>query len=122
MKPNELRIGNMVNLKNCNQVNIIAINDSQISYWNDGYNDIYENIDHFEPIPITEEWLKKCGFDENFATINLINFYEVYFERYENDIYLMTTNNPNEYTIKIDYVHQLQNIYFTLTGNEISIN
>ena len=51
-------------------------------------------INEFEPIPITEELLIKFGFNE----------------------YV----NTNIYPIK--YVHQLQNLYFALIGEELIIN
>ena len=62
-----------------------------------------------EPIPITMEILEKCGFSGAWTTINGL------------DGNLMGVKLPElEYEIK--YVHQLQNLYFALTGNELNIN
>jgi hypothetical protein len=116
MKANELRIGNIVlrkeflhsNLENCRFDKIVVThNDINACH-------IYNR--HFEPIPLTEEWLLKFGF--------VTNPYE---DRYEKGTihiecdktkgatYLWIENMPH-----IKYVHQLQNLYFALTGEELT--
>ncbi|AGO48415.1 hypothetical protein Phi10:1_gp074 [Cellulophaga phage phi10:1] len=77
-----------------------------------------EFIDYLQPIPLTEEWLLKFGFKRNEPycfigikkRIQLINIGNKYFRLY----YYNTS-------IKIDiaHVHQLQNLYFALTGEEL---
>ena len=75
-----------------------------------------ENPHWGNPIPLTEEWLLKFGFESN-----------PYQDRYEKDpihiecaiiegeTYLWIENIPH-----IKYVHQLQNLYFALTGEELT--
>ena len=73
---------------------------------------------HFKPIPITEEWLLKFGFfKHNNAYVlekpneNIMNF--------KFSIWSDFTYNSSEFPVELKYVHQLQNLYFALTGNEL---
>ena len=71
------------------------------------------------PIPLTEEWLVKLGFERNDECLEL----EI------NDISLVwigyiTLNFNGTYIIlnnEIIYLHQLQNLYFALTGEELTL-
>jgi hypothetical protein len=71
-----------------------------------------------EPVPLTEEWLLKCGYV-------FTNIYQG-FNQYRNGSVLELSITPNGFElffnykwIKIKYVHQLQNLYFLLTENEL---
>jgi hypothetical protein len=76
-------------------------------------------VEEIEPIPLTEEWLLKFGFhldpyknfELNNININRLNFKLTIFE--DDDRY--------DIPIKTKYVHQLQNLYFALTGEELII-
>ena len=71
-----------------------------------------------EPIPLTEEWLLKFGFEKN-KNSDLyfrLNNYEYFIE---NGIIDNGYSRMNEISVK--YVHQLQNLYFALTGKELEI-
>jgi hypothetical protein len=81
----------------------------------------------YEPIPLTEEWLVKFGFEDRIETgvciayhyghnpitndwmIELIKIHEDSFYFYKNGHF------------KIVFVHQLQNLYFALTGEELIV-
>lgn len=87
------------------------------------------------PIPLTEEWLLKFGFTshrsimESLAKFEMISknsdkngYWYVYFRQGDetvndylhlNDLVLLKRN--------LMYVHQLQNLYFALTGEELQI-
>jgi hypothetical protein len=81
-------------------------------------NDVY-------PIPLTEEWLEKFGFNSKYKSVhmlwNLGNFYIN--QKSDEDDY--GNSIPQEqifyydYTFEIKYVHQLQNLYYALTGEEL---
>jgi hypothetical protein len=60
-----------------------------------------------QPIPLTQEWLMKFGFDEKEPV--LISSWKF---------------SPFCETIitKCEYVHQLQNLYFALTGKELVVS
>lgn len=75
-----------------------------------------------DPIPLTEEWLKKFGFKK----------YSDVWDFWENSMWsLKQHKNKNAYWLqscmekvdctRINYVHQLQNLYFALTNTELTI-
>lgn len=114
MKASELRIGNLVY-----ENNIFVI-------IHDGF-----GIDHakqFTPIPLTEEWFRKLGFDKEenhfqrgriFFQFSLPNFQlklNALIEEWGDA--RIAFADPN---ISIQHVHQLQNLYFALTGAELTI-
>jgi len=73
-----------------------------------------------KPIPLTEEWLVRFGFyvfkyqEDNFGWIkNGVNI-----SKYFNFV-LMYPNGDYYDSIKIQHVHQLQNLYCALTGEEL---
>ena len=75
---------------------------------------------HFKPIPITEEWLLKLGFFKyNNAYVlekpneNIMNF--------KFSIWSDFTYNSSEFPVELKYVHQLQNLYFALTGTHLKL-
>ena len=86
----------------------------------------------FSPIPITPEILKKCGFNKSDKSElwGLLKFSETWDWFIMKDI---SINKPTDDTYLVQfgnagimppckYVHQLQNLYFALTGEEIQIN
>jgi hypothetical protein len=122
MKANELRIGNLVQVDNI-PVRVL---------WFDYDGAVCESLDkkdmvqmHIEPIPLTEEWLIKFGFmkPKNPTKGFENSFSKGSFIWTEHRFYLDAGNDEgwiiDEY--KIEYVHQLQNLYFTLTGEELEI-
>lgn len=103
MKSTELRIGNWI-YYTTDKTNFKATAKT-ILYFSDIY---------FKPIPLTEDWLKKFGFTRivpSWADIKRIDKDDYYLIR--DDVYF------NEKKIK--YVHQLQNLYFALTGKELKL-
>jgi hypothetical protein len=77
-----------------------------------------EFIEWFEPIPITEEWLIKFGFEKNsywFKDDNMLRFGLI-----DNKLHCSIGNDENGFLYnRINYIHQLQNLYFALTGQEL---
>ena len=128
MKASELRIGNLI-LKNgkLHYTSYLTIRDIH------GLS--VDDTDTFEPIPINEEWLLKFGFEcianggdqKRFGLKNRNKnyFYGVEFDHEEiclnkQSLFGCETIIHNE--IFMQYVHQLQNLYFALTGEELTIN
>lgn len=70
---------------------------------------------YYQPIPITPEILEKCGFVRN----SLMDSYELgkYSVRYSM-MYYEGHEVSELNTCK--YLHQLQNLYFALTGEELN--
>ena len=82
-----------------------------------------ESIGDLDPIPITEQWLVDFGFektewDNNNSFRKMIgnNDYAIVF--YSNCICEIGDIIVKE----IDFVHQLQNLFFALTGTELELN
>ncbi len=110
MKANELRIGNWVKHN-------VSGNFFQFTSYN--FNDLCIVLssnppkDLIEPIPLTDEWLVKFGFDKRFDV-------------YQNHLLLFNSELKNWswsgiYIREIKYVHELQNLYFILTGEELEL-
>jgi hypothetical protein len=109
MKASELRIGNYVN----DSIGLITI----------GLNGNIKFADAYHPIPLTEEWLLKFGFkldiDSSYHKRDVSVFLD---KRFKTNLYLQS-NESNfvwfGYELRVDYVHQLQNLYFALTQEEL---
>lgn len=73
-------------------------------------------------IPLTPEWLERCGFHKlNAGWINQSGsmcFYDT--SQDINGDYMMDYGTRN-YNARFKYLHQLQNLYHALTGEELSI-
>jgi len=111
MKANELRIGNWVHSGLTDTDFIIDAHDIR---------NISAGFDNgkTQPILLTEEWLLKFGFE--FNNLNETYFFEKFsFRLYlrENELY----HNWMGGNVFIKHVHQLQNLYFALTGEELKI-
>jgi hypothetical protein len=113
MKATELRIGNVV------KRNEVVVTCDFMSAAN-----CYSIPEQYEPIPLTEEWLLK--FNPS-ACPNAAYLFEseiggVWIEKFIDDKYYLTDDEANMLSfIEIKYVHQLQNIYHSLTGEELAI-
>lgn len=70
-----------------------------------------------EPVGLTVEWLEKCGFEltEYYARIGKLTLKQTY------DGYV-PVGERYAIGVEIKYVHQLQNLYQSLTGEELTIN
>lgn len=111
MKANELRIGNWVKKENGY---IIEVDISHIS---DQYLHQMNRHSGYKPIPLTEEWLVKFGFDTDKITwwLNGVTLGD-----YKDGFWFIHGSLSNR-TIQIKHVHQLQNFYFALTNEELTI-
>lgn len=132
---NELRIGNLVKIKTSNDANfypIHAIDGMGLKVILGGVRQCegWKEEKLLKPIPLTEELLLKCGMNEcdDDAVVRYV---------YRHDKFKMNIIIPSlkEYIIRIynlesgeqicgkdmHYLHQLQNIYFDLTGKELEL-
>jgi len=78
-------------------------------------------LDYIKPIKLTEEWLINFGLIETHYGEYILtnNYWGIYFY-YDKDEEYWFVNANNEYAIcKFKYVHELQNLFFALTGNEL---
>jgi len=146
IKANELRIGNLLQCRMrldgpMVTIKLTGVNDSYggwISWTAEGCCPapfVALSNHGYEGIPLTEEWLVKLGFekaDEEYAPGE--GWYEIQAVRHNLQIALLDTHNlvairdEHDTTVlfrKIliaQYVHQLQNLYFALTGEELRMS
>jgi len=129
IQANELRLGNLLSFFNgIEPEKIITINARFFSSLAGGRPSIELKNDeyisgYYRPIPLTEEWMNKLGF------IGIANG----FIGGNNWWCGRISSNFNDGKVKvwitgcdinlshIQYVHQLQNLYFALTGKELEI-
>jgi hypothetical protein len=114
MKVQELRIGNYV-LKEGEEIVITSF-----TFYN-----IEKDEYSYEPIQLTEEWLLKFGFkkstlDEDNTWLDLRYGY-LTFSSDESVEFKKVYLTVSREDIICEYVHQLQNLYFALTGEELII-
>ena len=135
---NEIRVGNLVFDEEKKQTQVHVIHAD--SMWLNA-----KQISYYTPIPITEEWIVKFGFELYDYEPNEEGdeFPDFIYMSYKLTIpkkayYYTITTTPEEggyfdFCIKvtfadyvmlstIQYVHQLQNLYFALTGEELQLN
>ncbi len=110
MKATELRIGNWIN---------DGDGDFTVSRKTLAHVETFPN--KFKPIPLTEEWLVKLGFEKD----------EMGYYYIDDEIYSFVDREQKGFMLVIAYVeyketyikhvHQLQNLYFALIGEELTI-
>ncbi|MFH1348413.1 MAG: hypothetical protein ABIH58_02145 [Patescibacteria group bacterium] len=110
IKASELKIGNWV--RNIDGVEYPIENGWQL-----------DEGDTVYPVPLTEEWLLKFGFEYDTITYSrgelmLSSHSDIDLSSYNVWWGTLTYGNLN---FQIKYVHQLQNLYFALTGDELTI-
>ena len=116
MEAKELRIGNRILFDG----KITIVNTRMLAYINNA-NRLKNKIDliSFEPIPLSEEILLKCGFKENGNRKRDFYFRNYCIELFDNSCNFWIGDFND---IEINYLHQLQNLYWSLTGEELEIN
>ena len=110
MKPQELKIGNWVNSEYDGECELgLRMLERFIG-----------EIEHLNPIPLTEEWLLKFGFEyEHDHNSDTFIFYKENVKIIFNNISFDFVFDKSE--IELKYVHQLQNLFFALTNKELEI-
>lgn len=120
MEANELRMNNLVSVNETyrDKGDLLTLNQKnfEILIVNQTYRRIF-------PIPLTEEWLLKFGFTlmpESEYTLNTYEFDEFQLWNKNGDFSEMKYLTNRE-SIVVKSVHQLQNLYFALKGEELTI-
>jgi hypothetical protein len=120
MKASELRIGNLVDLGNriakVTEINHLACVVVDLEETQDTIED-YERV---KGIILTEEWLLRFGFEKNDNNqfILMEGSVDILFNK---DLNGWICDDINFSINMTDHVHQLQNLYFALTGEGIGI-
>ena len=106
IKANELRIGNLYN----HNGEIREVTPSTIEeVWN-------SERSWVKPIQLTEEWLLKFSFEHREFSFDKGSFFLSKRKGKNEYLYQAHTNR-----FQVKYVHQLQNLYFSLTGRELTV-
>lgn len=74
----------------------------------------------YKAIPLTEEWLLKFGFEKEYGTFKIEGF-KCWITKYTSEPNLYSANIGNIKISTLKYVHELQNLYFALTGSELTV-
>lgn len=111
MKAQELRIGNYVIDKEDNNRCMICSGS------------MIDNSDLADPIPLTEAWLLKLGFEVNHITKKENKVYRKHYDEgiFDLEKILHFFYGGDFISIAVLYIHELQNLYFALTGEELTI-
>ena len=127
MKAENLRLGNLVTTTQRDLrcvYKVIAIGEEFVDLYCINSCDPFKEVNGVElpsviPIELSEDWLLKFGFQKG--------AYDIFWLT-ENDLDLDLAETPEGWRVSslninppIDYVHQLQNLYFSLTGTELTI-
>jgi hypothetical protein len=108
---NELRVGNRIEW-------------SPFASMGKGYDTVilqhmgYHHL--MDPIPLTEEWLIKFGFEKDAENTSWYNRGIISVSKNGNIAFHLEGKWLNS-KVRVDSVHQLQNLYFALTGEELTI-
>lgn len=122
----ELRLGNVISAlgKTETTVTYLSLEDTMV-----GTTDFADRpIEDFEGVPLTEEWLLKFGFEKVYESDYRIKYDLKIDYRLGYDINKALKNTPEGVSFRGDHytnmnkVHRLQNLYFALTGEELTLN
>jgi hypothetical protein len=124
MEAKELRIGNIICYKNKATVTL-DLSD---------FNEICQNeefLDFISPVALTEDWLLKFGFEKNINK-DQIDGIEMHFQiddktyfsscgKLGGGLVVLCLCRGNYFANNLEYVHQLQNLCFALSGEELEL-
>ena len=115
MKATELRIGNKLQKDNSEIFTVLRLDNTNDVLVEEQKGLLSLNY-NLQGIPLTEEWLLKLGFEhgEKIAAHNRF----VWYKDHIGISGMLGVVKP----IECKYVHQLQNLYFALTGEELIVS
>jgi hypothetical protein len=107
----ELRIGNYIDYTTEREIVTMQTTYEYIRL-------IHNGNKNFKPIPLNEEWLLNFGFDKNQSPnkdiqVGVVN------DDFANNI--MSVVWRGFILVKIQHVHQLQNLFYCLCGEELTL-
>ena len=129
MKATELRIGNYINYGGVSNIilGIISPSPQKIIELSDKYlveintpDSFYVSVEDISPIPLSKEILEKYGFEYFNLDIGCTDPADAYWVHKKlpssiNNLTWRVQNVPK----KLNYLHELQNLFFLYTGEEM---
>jgi len=125
LQASELRIGNLV--KHDGKIGAVCViyedainftDETSLVGW---YTLEFDSETELKPIPLTEDWLLRMGFKKEYEYYTFPGTETILLDP---NLKCFTTGDDNcsVFFKTPEYVHQLQNLYFALTGEELTIN
>ena len=133
VKCTDLRIGNWVYVPSFKYYNDEEDGFGKVKSINQDSIDVYPfkklRYDKIEPIELTEEVLVKIGFEKDGNNYSLVcGDIEVgyYIDKFKQVLYINVCREKRFYknelrSYDVKYLHQLQNAYYCLTGQELEV-
>ena len=130
MKASELRIGNVILFSNGIQESKDVIVGRRFfsSASIEKEDNDFEVTSYYQGIKITQEWLLKLGFERKYHNEKPVwitqhyMFLDFSFHLDYKENGFVAFNAFNCFLKQVKYVHELQNLYFSLTESELPIN
>lgn len=129
LRPQDLRVGNYINYENTTHVVSELHQEKIIHHWikhnGDGYVTRYDQI---LSIPLSVREIENLGFQEDFNRIKYVEgFYDdngYLIEHYGDIFWFCRHNNKYDFErlVPVDFVHELQNLYFLFTKKELTFS
>lgn len=127
MRVEELRIGNIIETPmGCQSIGGVCQAETPYIRLN-GNMHIGYRLTNCKPIPLTEDILLKCGFvskGKNLLGHIFAKSFVHYYVTNKRDNFAFRMNTPNDTSVfirEIEYLHELQNLYFAITGEELEV-
>ena len=125
MEARELRIGNLVKVGEQIMFMTCITGKSHVDAQNFDSNYVCAyDIDMIDPIELTEEWLQRLGFKDSQPMQPPRSYFKEWIE-VTNQFFAdgnYRFNGLSRIKVELKYVHQLQNLYFALTGTELELS
>ena len=103
----------------CTVLAIDGVGVAEQSVWVETIDSLYEYFDEFKPIPFTKDWFSKLNLDKNGVFFNCHAEFSI---KRSKDYWYLRISLLNDIKVTIcafQYVHELQNIFHSLTGKEL---
>jgi len=135
IQANELRVGNLFYLNDDDLIENQHVYENIAIHKITGEDIHMCEIDNqafnmfYKQIPISEKWLLKFEFKNHLKGFLLNGFLVKRGITMQNSIITGSNNvisylsvQLGEYVVKLEYIHQLQNLYFALTSEELTVS
>lgn len=125
MNVTELRIGNYIQLETeYNNFILLVVSISEkklIVRYNSGNTTL--NIKEVKRIPLTEEFILKCGFQVVgfYDNVYCQDSFRIFLNKKTNQGLVKYETEKGNIEIEVKSIHQLQNLYFAITGLELPV-